>query len=113
MAALAYQGSELPPDPAYPVHAELEFRLVLGPEILFCGAGRTVSVSKHTILLSATPVPPPDMEIEVDIAWPRRPEHPVQLQLCVTGRTQAGKNGHTAVQVVRSQFRALKTARAT
>ena len=113
MAALASCfRSELPPDPAYPVQAELEFRLVRGTEVLSWGAGRTVSVSRDTILLSATPVPPPEMDIEVDVAWPRRSDHPVQFKLCVTGRTRVSERGHIAVQIVDSEFRTLKTVSA-
>ena len=86
--------------PVYSVEAELAYRLVRNGKVLPGGAGRAVSVSSTTILLQAMPVPPPDMEIELDIAWPSRSDGRVTLQLHVAGRTLPLDGGRTAVQIL-------------
>ncbi len=84
---------------AYPVHAEVEYRLKQGKRIVEVGRTQTSSLSSTEIVLNCHQQLAPGMDIEMIITWPGLRGTPGRLVLRVHGRTVAATGSGTKVQI--------------
>ncbi|MBZ5624281.1 MAG: hypothetical protein LAQ69_37130 [Acidobacteriia bacterium] len=88
-------------DRRYPIDAELEYKLIQHRQMIETGHGRTVNVSSSGIMFESRCALPPEMYIEVSIAWPARL---VALRLFAIGQTVRSQGKFTAVTIERHMF---------
>ena len=94
----------------YPIAANLTYQLVAADRRLGTGNGRSVNLSSRGILLAIDTVLPVGVPIELQIEWPVKPDHQFALSWHAQGRTLRSDGKHTAVAIMRSEFRAGRQA---
>jgi len=92
----------------YPVCVALEYRLIARGDVVETGQGHTVNVSSCGILFESARALPPQMVIQLCLAWPGRPSAPVAVELHVAGRTVRRQDHCTAVAIERHEFRSTR-----
>jgi hypothetical protein len=78
--------------------------------ILIEGRGRSVKISSSGILIATEAALPLGALIEIVIAWPAKLDDGACLNLHVRGRTLRSYGNHTAVAIIRYEFRTRASA---
>ena len=92
---------EAPPSIAsYPIRLPLRYELS-GART---GQGRTIQITRKHVLLEGAKFPS-ESPITLSIEWPAKLENKLDLMLHVRGETVGTVGGHTAVQILRWEFR--------
>jgi hypothetical protein len=89
-------------DCRYPIHAGVEYRLILGRRVIRTGVGRLVNISRGGLLFECANALPSENRIELDVDWPAQA---VKMVLHVMGQTVRSQGVCTAVKIHRSSFR--------
>ncbi len=89
-------------DCRYPIHAGVDYKLILGRRVVRAGTGRLVNISRGGLLFEGPHAIPPGTRVELDIDWPARS---VAMSLHVAGQTVRSQGVFTAVKILRSSFR--------
>ena len=89
---------------AYPVQAEVEYRLKDGRRIVEMGRSQTVSLSGTEVVLDSKRRLASGMEIDLILTWPGPLGTLGRLVLRVQGRTVASRGKRTKVQIARYNF---------
>lgn len=106
MGAIITPGPMLPPERRagrrYPIHAGIEYKLILGRRVVRTGTGRLVNISRSGLLFECAHGIPPRTKIELEVDWPAQA---VKMALHVTGQTVRNQGVSTAMTILRSSFR--------
>jgi hypothetical protein len=89
-------------DRRYPIHARIEYKLILGRRVARAGTGRLLNISRSGLLFEGAHAIPAGSTIELDVDWPSRT---VKMVLHVAGQTVRSQGVSTAVKILRSSFR--------
>ena len=90
----------------YSVQANVEYRVLLGEQILEEGRGRTITMSNQNLLFESEQALPLNRRIELSIAWPGSLGEAAGLALRVTGHTVRSKGKQTGVSIEKADFQA-------
>jgi len=88
-------------DCRYPIHAGLEYRIIVGRKVVRTGTGSLLNISRGGLLFECAQAIAPDSRIELDIEWPAQA---VKMVLRVAGQTVRSEGLRTAVRILRSSF---------
>jgi hypothetical protein len=94
----------------YPIAADVAYKSVGMGGILIEGRGRSVKISSSGILIATEAALPLGTLIEIVIAWPAKLDDGACLNLHVRGRTLRSYGNHTAVAIIRYEFRTRASA---
>jgi len=86
----------------YPIHAGIEYKLILGRRVVRTGTGRLLNISRGGLLFECSHAIPAENMIELEVDWPARA---VKMVLHVAGQTVRSEGVSTAVKILRSSFR--------
>jgi len=89
----------------YPIHADLEYRLLDSDRVVQAGRGRTVNFSSTGILFESESALPAGKKVRLIVQWPARLDNRVALSLHVVGQTVRREFNFTAVQIFNYDFR--------
>ena len=89
-------------DCRYPIHAGLEYRIIVGRRVVQTGTGRLLNISRGGLLFECAHAIPAENMIELEVDWPARA---VKMVLHVAGQTVRSEGVSTAVKILRSSFR--------
>lgn len=89
-------------DRRYPIHARIEYKLILGRRVVRTGTGRLLNISRGGLLFECAHAIPAENMIELEVDWPARA---VKMVLHVAGQTVRSQGVSTAVKILRSSFR--------
>lgn len=93
----------------YLIDGELEYKVIHHNQVVGAGYGRAINASGSGILFESLGPLPPDMYIELSIAWPGRPGQRVAVRLRATGQTVRSQGRYTAVAIHDHAYRASAT----
>jgi len=106
VGAIITPGPMLPPERRagrrYPIHAGIEYKLILGRRVVRTGTGRLLNISRGGLLFECAHAIPAENMIELEVDWPARA---VKMVLHVAGQTVRSEGVSTAVKILRSSFR--------
>ena len=94
----------------YPVHLDLEYRLLVHGEVIGAGRGRTVNTSSTGILFESDLALPVHTIIQLRVEWPESPTPSARVELNIAGRTVRRQDKATAVAIERHEFRISREA---
>jgi hypothetical protein len=89
----------------YPITIDLEYRLWSLGVLVRTGRGRTTGLSSNRVEFESGDQLPPEMTVEIAIAWPVLLNDAVSLQLYVLGHTVRSSDHCITVVIQRYEFR--------
>jgi hypothetical protein len=89
----------------YPITIDLEYRLLSRRVVVQSGCGRTIRLASTCVQFESGDRLPPEMKVEISIAWPARLNNAVSLQLYLLGRTVRSPEHCITVEIQRHEFR--------
>jgi hypothetical protein len=89
----------------YPIAADLEYRIVAANQVIATGTGRCLNLSARGILFQCPAVLPVGTDVEIDVAWPARLNHKLNLNLSLSGTVSRTDGALHAVFFLQYEFR--------
>jgi hypothetical protein len=97
----------------FPIEAPVEYKLIRQQKTFEIGRGWSVNLSSSGVLFEAERPLPPNVQVELSIAWPARLDGVAPLQLCIKGRTVRTRDSQVAVRVLAYDFRTRAVSEAS
>lgn len=91
----------------YGLRLNLRWKVIRRRQIAETGDGVTIDVSSGGILFEADRPLPIGLAVELSVAWPVLLHNVAQLQLVVSGRVVRSRDGCTALQMMKHEFRTV------
>jgi hypothetical protein len=92
-------------DQLYPIVAEIDYRLVGPRGMLARGSGKTIGISRTTVLFQSNDTVPEGSRIEMFVPWPVRLNGTVPLNLVIDGTTVRSRNECVNLAIHQYEFR--------
>jgi hypothetical protein len=96
-------------DQRYPLTAEVAYRITGEPGRPKTGNGKTIDISRHSVLISIGESVPKGVQMELSIAWPARLDGTIALSFEVFGTTTHVRGECVAVRIHRYGFRTRRS----
>jgi hypothetical protein len=95
-------------DRRYDMTLNLRWKVIRGRRILDAGTGTTLNLSTGGILFETDRQLPTGLNVELAISWPVLLHNVAPMQLVVTGRIVRVSGRHTAIRMIKHEFRTAK-----
>ena len=91
----------------YPIHLEVQYKVLKHRRVERLGAGRTLNISSGGVLFEADGILPPNGPIELALNWPFLLHGSCNLKLVIRGRIVRSADKSIAI---RAEFHEFRTA---
>ena len=95
-----------PKDASYPINMDLEYCVILFDRI-FLGRGRTMTMSRNTVVFASDTALPEGVRVELALNWPARLDNTIPLKLQVFGQTTRVNGNVIELTILRYEFRTV------
>lgn len=104
-ALVTWPRTQYPLDRRYPIVVDVTYQVLNGDQVVKTGQGRTVDISSRGLSFESEEILPPGKQVKLAVTWPAMLNNRVGLNLHVLARTVPARNGCTAVEILKYEFR--------